>query len=165
MTKKHSRFESWKKRSPKHTKELADLLEDKLTIKCENAGFTRSYFWLGDISDYVRGDEIQFERSVNELTDIIYVNFDKYGASRFQIGFARRNHSYPHDFVRSGNLVSNTREYLHFWGKPWWRPIWSWSQIDNHNLVENVISKLDQIFLFLESGAVGSNIRERVIGR
>lgn len=158
MGRKLTNFERWKATVPARTRELANLVEECLVTRCENAGFNRVYCWLRDSEDRIRGDEIQFERHDDQYVDVIYVTFAKYGAPRFQLGFMRRAASPPHAIERSGKLVARAAEYLHFWGKPWWQPSWAWATQDAERAVRGVAAKLDQIFAFLENDIVGRNI-------
>ena len=158
MGRTRSNFERWKARVPAKTRELAELVETRLVTRCEADGFSRVDIWMGDKEFPVRGDEIQLERAAGAELDVIDVSFASYGAMRFQLGCARRRIEPPHAFVRSGMLVATRTEYFHFWGKPPWRPGWSWSKADAKRTVERVEGKLDQIFAFLESGVVGLNI-------
>lgn len=163
MGRKQSSFERWKARAPTHTRALAELVETRLVPRCEEAGFTRVDIWMGDQNHRVRGDEIQLERTMGAELDMLDISFANYGATRFQLGCARRRTEPPHAFIRSGKLVAKNAEYYHFWGKPWWLPAWSWSIRDAERTVERVAVKLDQIFDFLERGVVGPNISRQDI--
>lgn len=158
-----SRFDRWKSRTSKQTRALAELVETRLTSRLERDGFLRVDVSMQDPKSPIRGNEIQLEKPVEDGLDCIDVTFAKYGVPRFQVGCARRRLVHPNEFVRAGMLVASANEYLHFWGKPWWRPVWSWSDEDAVRVVGVVEEKLGQLLRFLDTGEVGPNIHAQNI--
>lgn len=151
-----SNFARWKGRVPKLTRELADMLEARIVPLIEKEGFRRVFLVLNE--DPVRSSEIQFERSIDNYIDSITIFFAPHRDPRFQIGCARREGEPPYEFVRSCHFVARANQYLHFWGKPWWRPAWSWSLRDAQREIYRIEDRLPQLFEFIVKGVVGPNI-------
>ncbi|MFZ4604274.1 MAG: hypothetical protein ACOYM8_17665 [Caulobacterales bacterium] len=160
-----ARFARWQARVGPETRALAELVAVRFVSRLEREGFARVDVHLRDPDSPTRPNEIQMERIVGTELDVAYVMFASYGLPRFQVGCARRKRDSPNEFVRAAKLVANANEYLHFWGKPWWRPVWSWSEEDAARAVGEVEEKIGQILRFLDSGEIGPNIHAQEISK
>lgn len=93
-------------------------------------------------------------------TNFIYVGFDKYHRTRFQILFGTKGTSPPHRWIRAGALVwkngSELQEYK-WWGAKWWQP----NKVKAFNReIGKAAELMPQVLDYLNSGTVGSHIFE-----
>ena len=156
------RFKKWQNLCPETTRALSALVDSKLTLVLGQAGFSRVDVSLGHSDDPVGGNMIEFERWSPDWVDSITINFEKYRAPRFQVHGHRRSIEPPHAFVRSANLVNRSTQYLHFWGKPWWRPRLLWSREASARTVSAVERDMEQLLRFLETGERGRRISRSI---
>lgn len=148
-----ARFAKWLNFAPAQTRYLGSRVESSLVPILGQLGFS----WPS-ASQRTSGRELELERAMGEFVDTVTFNFDKYRGPRFQIHVARRAASPPHAFVRSCNLVANSKQYFYFWGKPWWYPTTYWPDHRADRVIESIGRHLDQAARFLESGESGPNI-------
>ena len=147
------RFAKWLNLAPPQTRYLGSRVESTLVPILEQLGFS----WPSD-SQRTSGRELELERAIGECVDTVTFNFDKYRDPRFQVHVARRAAAPPNAFVRSCSLVANAKQYLYFWGKPWWYPTAYWPEHRADRVIEAIGRHLDQAARFLESGERGPNI-------
>jgi hypothetical protein len=155
--KHRQRFKKWQNLLPRQTRYLSSMVDGRLVPALESMGFQRVDVSLHDPEMPVPGKEIELERVIGELLDSISFNFEKYGSPRFQVHCARRQLE-TNEFVRSCNLVARSKQYYHFWGKPWWLPTRWWLDSASQRAVTSVETRLVQLISFLERGEIGANI-------
>ena len=128
-------------------------------------GFQWAETYWTDPDQPVGGGEINLvRRFANEIDDVLF-NFDKHHRPAFQVHLIRREAASPHTWVRSGNLVQQSSEYIHSWGKPWWLPTRLWTARDSERLVEQLIGPLNEGLTCLESGVRNRHISRRADAR
>lgn len=163
IKKNHSeKFKRWQTKVCPQTQYLSKLVDEKLVPFFESKGFVRVNHWLNDPERGVSIDSIGLERAFNDKIDSVDISFVKYGKPKFQIGFSRREADKPYNFVRSGCLVKNKKQYYFFWGKPWWFPLRLWSESKSKKLVTRIISMLPQVLEFIENERLDTNISSQV---
>ncbi len=158
------RFRRWQLRAPERTRQLSELLANRLIPALEATGFQKVDCVLGKRTSPVEGSELRFERTLNGCIDVIYVFFDKYSSPRFQVSFSRRSVNDPEAIIRSGHLVRAPSERYHEWGKPRWFPVALWSEARAVGVAMEVAGYLDQVLRFLEVGETGSKISAANLG-
>jgi hypothetical protein len=117
------RMQKWRNLAPAKTRLLLDAVVESLVPMLESAGFQQVEFVRQDPTSPTSGKEIVLERVSEEHIDSVVFNFDKYHRPRFQVHCSRRDLKTPNDIIRSANLVRNSSQYYHFWGKAWWLPM------------------------------------------
>lgn len=141
---------------------MSAYVEAEIVPVCVAQGFALGEHFLGDPSSPISPNEIYLEMKVNDYVDYVDLTFAQYGLPRFQVGFARREAGGRNAFVQRGNLVSHSRQYYHFWGKPWWMPLGLWTDDDSKRVVVAVSRRLVQVFRCLDSGERGPNISKPI---
>jgi hypothetical protein len=152
----------WRNLTPGLTRILSSLINESLVPALESRGFRYVGCHLGEPADTVAASDVHLERRDQEHIDSVTFNFEKYKSPRFQVHISRRKADAPHDFVHSGNLVSKSSQYYHFWGKPWWLPSKFWSESAAKLTIESIGNRLDQVVLLIEEGVRGKNISKEV---
>lgn len=152
------RVRRWRARVPEKTRLLNERLAEALTPILIAAGFENVEFSLQRKDSPVEGRELRFERVSRDWVDVVYVFFDKYDSPRFQVAFSRRAAADPDTIIRSGYIVDRPSEYYHEWGKPRWIPMALWPAAMVSTVVAKVVSSIDQVLHFLETGERGDNI-------
>ncbi|WP_133065440.1 hypothetical protein [Niveispirillum lacus] len=160
-SKHKQRFDRWVRRQNKSTRFLAELVEERLLPPLSQEGFVRVNADLTDPSWKVDPYQLTMERVRGEEYDFIIIIFLNSGAPRFQVFFGTRGTLPPHNWLKSGYLVSRSKEFIHFWGKPWWRPYFTWTENSATKTVSKVESMLTQVLDFLRTGEAGMNISKR----
>jgi len=156
------RFKRWQNLAPPQTRYLSNLLDTELIPKLEALGFQRVNISRNNPEWPVSGSEISLERVSGAFLDSITINFEKYRTPRFQIHASRSEATQPHTGIRGCNFVARSSQYCHFWGRPWWLPTRFWSEQGSKRTVVRVLSRTEQLLLFLEVGERGSNISKRI---
>lgn len=153
-----TRFKKWRNLAAPQTRELSTAVFSQLVPMVESYGFERVNIHFSDPESSVSGSEIALERVSGALIDSITFNFEKYRTPRFQLHASRREATFPHQFVRSCNLVARSSQYYHFWGKPWWLPARFWPEYGSTRTIETVAARIHQLIRYLETGDRGPNI-------
>lgn len=159
----HGQHIKWRSMGGDQMIALAQLIEAKLVEPLQCLGFEWVDVYMGSDRDKVSGREILLERVTGNDIDLISFNFDKYLRPAFQMHIQRRSRMPPYDFIFSANLVKNDRQYIYFWGKPWWFPKKLWSKKMSVRAVEKVALLQDQCLDFLKNGQRGPNISRPVL--
>jgi hypothetical protein len=133
-----------------------------LVPKAMAAGYEICDVFFDDPKDRAAANEIHLERRRNDFVDFITFSFAKYGRSRFQVHFGKRQIANEARYRLKGNLVCRPEEYYHWWGKQWWMPSVGWSDKRAENTVKMAAKKLDYAFLFLDSGERNSAISRQI---
>jgi hypothetical protein len=163
------KFERWVNQAEPSTAFLARAAESCFALYLQSQGFERADIEHGSPNYAIEANELCFEKLDRELLQEISIRFDHLGGPRFQVRATLR---YPeiqengvYSIVRYANLVGNKQQYVKLWGKAWLTPSWLWPQKRYLNLVEQVLSMLDQLVIFLDTGERGTNVSEDPMGR
>ena len=152
------RYERWKARVAPKTQALASLVDSQLVPQFLSAGYEWVDFVLRRRDWPVNANEIELEKAGPNYIDCIDFRFAKYDLPRFQLGFSRRKIEQPNEFIRSANLVRDSSQHYHFWGKPAWVPTNLWPESNCLKTIEQVSPLIDQVLEFLDRDIRGPNV-------
>lgn len=122
-------------------------------------GFARVSVYMRDPSDRISAREIRLERLSKEHIEGLTISFDKYHRPSFQVSADRRWAVGAKDWVRAANIVKRPRQYICFWGSPWWLPLRLWSTARSRKVAERLRLISPEILAFLNDGHLSRHIR------
>lgn len=152
------RFNRWLRLQKQPTRVLGALVEERLLPVLEEQGFVRVTCTLIDPDWKESAYDLWLERVTGDRFDFVTVAMDNRGAPRFQVRCGTRHVSESFEWVRSANLIHRPGRFVHFWGKPWWRPYFTWTDGSSARTVTKVAALLPQVLRFLEDGHRGRNL-------
>ena len=163
MNSYNKRHKRWQDRIPSQTRYLSHLVDTQLVPYFESIGFTQvgKEYLSVDRNDLVEAKDISLEQTTDSILKSIYISFDKYDSPKFQIYFNLRELPPPHDFISSESLVKKSNQYVYFWGKPWWLPMFFWTESMSKYEINKLLLVIEQIPVFLEKGIRGKNISNK----
>lgn len=159
----NKRHKRWQDRIPSQTRYLSHLVDTQLVPYFKSIGFTQigSKLYRNE-SQLIPAQDICLERLVeNNNIERIFLSFEKYDSPCFQVYFNLRELPPPHDFISSESLVKKSNQYVYFWGKPWWLPMFFWTESMSKYEINKLLLVIEQIPVFLEKGIRGKNISNK----
>lgn len=156
--KEKSKLERWSRGFSETTRQMIDSVLQDIAPLIENFGFVRAEYMFTNEKAAIPMGEVVFERKVDSFMDYIHVAFDKSGKPKLQVYFYRRDLNKAGEILRSASLVKTKGQYLYFWGKPWWMPLWLYNRSKVNDCISTLARLFPQVLSFLESGDRGSNV-------
>ena len=160
----YKRRQKWLNGLADVARNLAEQIEAVLAESLKAVGFRVVPYTLNDPKKLVERSDIVLEKECEFGVCNVHLSFDKYDRPAFQINLIKRDNSEEWQILDSSNLVANNKQFVYFWGKPWWVPAFFWSKKSSRNLVEKISRLIFQIEAFFESGERGKNISHKVEG-
>jgi hypothetical protein len=147
-----ARFAKWCRLGGPQLVNLADQVSSVFVpIFLEN-GFARVSIYMRDPADTVSVREIRLERACGEEIEGVTINFDKYRRPCFQVSVDRRRANGAKEWVRAANIVKRPKQYICFWGSPWWLPRPLWSPARSQSVVGRLTAIAPDMLTFLDDG-------------